>query len=98
VKHISAFVVLLFLLALPAAHADQAKAGKCAATLPPEALLVFNAVRATPQPQMPLRSVLASRVRELVFMDHLSAHAARPAAEAASECLRIARGCTGDIC
>ena len=97
-SHVNLFVPLLLLLALPAAHADQAKAGKCAATLQPEALLVFNAVRSTPPPQRPLKSVLEARVRELVFMDHLSIHAARPAAEAASECLRIARNCTGEPC
>jgi hypothetical protein len=97
-RHVSPFVLLLFLLALPAAHADQAKAGKCAASLQPDALLVFNAVRSTPPPQKPLRNVLEARVRELVFMDHLSVHAARPAAEAASECLRIARNCTGETC
>jgi len=89
---------LLFLLFVPDALADQTKAVKCAAGLQPEALLVFNAVRSTPPPQKPLRSVLEARVRELVFMDHLSAHAARPAAEAASECLRIARNCTGEAC
>jgi len=98
VKHLSPFCLLFFLLLLSPTHADQVKAGKCAATLQPEALLVFNAVRATPQPQKPLRTLLATRVRELVFMDHLSMHAARPAAEAASECLRIYRNCSGEIC
>jgi hypothetical protein len=97
-KHVSSFVLLFFLLAIPAAHADQAKAGRCAATLPPDALLVFNAVQSTPATRRPLRNVLEARVRELVFMDHVSVHAARPAAEAASECLRIARNCTGETC
>jgi len=91
-------VALLLLIIAPAALADQVKAVKCAAGLQPDAQLIFNAVRSTPPPQKPLRSVLEARVRELVFMDHLSAHAARPAAEAASECLRIARNCTGDAC
>jgi hypothetical protein len=89
---------LLFFLIVPAALADQAKANKCAASLQPEARLVFNAVQSTPASRRPLRNVLEARVRELVFMDHLSMHAARPAAEAASECLRIARNCTGDAC
>jgi hypothetical protein len=91
-------VALIFLLIVPGAHADQAKVGHCVASLPPEARLVFNAVNATPPPQKPLRRVLEARVRELVFMDRLTVHAARPAAEAASECLRMARNCTGETC
>jgi hypothetical protein len=42
--------------------------------------------------------VLEARVRELVFTDRLMVGNARPAAEAASECLRISRNCTGDRC
>ena len=91
-------VALIFLLVVTGAHADQAKVGHCVASLPPEARLVFNAVNATPPPQKPLRRVLEARVRELVFMDRLTVHAARPAAEAASECLRMARNCTGETC
>ena len=89
---------LIFLLIVPDAHADQAKAGNCIASPSPESRLVFDAVNATPPPQKPIRRVLEARVRELVFMDRLSVHAARPAAEAASECLRMARNCTGEIC
>ena|ERR1700733_9934889 len=89
---------ILLLLAIPSSRADQARATLCAASLQPDALLVFKAVSASPQPGLPLRRVLEARVRELVFMDHLSMNAARPAAEAASDCLRIARNCTGNTC
>jgi hypothetical protein len=97
-RHAAPVLALIFLAALPPAHADQARAGKCAASLQPEALLVFNAVQSAPQPQRALKSVLEARVRELVFMDRLPMRSARPAAEAASECLRIARNCTGNVC
>jgi hypothetical protein len=90
--------MLLCLLSVPAAHANKAAADICAASLQPPARLVFNAVSNTPQPKDPLRKVLEARVRELVFMDRLTVSGARPAAEAASQCLRIIRNCTGETC
>jgi len=93
-----ACIVVLCLIASRGAHADKAAANSCAATLQPHARLVFDAVIATLLPELKLRSVIEARVRELVFMDRLMISAARPAAEAASECLRIARNCTADNC
>jgi len=88
----------LSLLATQGAYADQVAASICAQRLAPPARLVFDAVSAHPQPDFTLRAVLESRVRELVFFDRLMRSAARPAAEGASECLRIARNCTADVC
>jgi hypothetical protein len=90
-RNLSATTLLLMLLPGAGANAKQAMASTCAATLQPAALLVFNAVRAKPEPASPLRRVLEARVRELVFMDHLAMSDARPAAEAASNCLQIDR-------
>jgi hypothetical protein len=90
--------VLFFLFAAQGAHADKLAANVCAASLQPHARLVFDAVIATPQAGSPLRSLIEARVRELVFMDRLMVSAARPAAEAASQCLRISRNCTADNC
>ncbi len=90
--------MLLCLITVATAHANQIAANKCAATLQPEARLVFNAVHQTPQQGDRLRTVVEARVRELVFMDRLTIGAARPAAEAAAECLRIERNCIGDGC
>jgi hypothetical protein len=89
---------LMCLAATQAAYADKAAANVCAASLQPHARLVFDAVSAKPQPELTLRAVLEKRIRELVFMDRLMVDAARPAAEAASTCLRIARNCIGDNC
>lgn len=97
-KKTIAWTTLLSLCAAQGAHADQAAANSCAATLQPKARVVFDAVVANPQPDRALRSVLEARVRELVFTDRLMIVNARPAAEAASECLRISRNCTGDRC
>ena len=91
------WLALLCLLPEHAAHADKAT-NVCAASLQPHARLVFDAVTAQPQPELTLRAVIEKRTRELVFMDRLMVDAARPAAEAASTCLRIARHCTGDSC
>jgi hypothetical protein len=91
-------IVLLSLLIAPAALADKAAGKKCASTLEPRARLVFDAVIANPEPEFTLRTLLGNRVRELVFMDRLTRDAARPAAEAASECLRISRDCTAERC
>jgi hypothetical protein len=89
---------LLCLLAGPGARADKAAATACAASLQPHARLVFDAVTASPEAGLSLRVLLEATVRELVFMDRLMRSNARPAAEAASECLKIARNCTGDKC
>jgi hypothetical protein len=89
---------LLCLVVTHAAAADSPAASKCAASLQPYARLVFDAVTSNPEPGSTLRALLEARVRELVFMDRLVMAAARPAAEAASQCLRIARNCTGDNC
>jgi hypothetical protein len=97
-KHIIAGIALACLLAAHGAHADNGAATLCAESLQPHARLVFDAVNASPQPGLTLRALLEARVRELVFMDRLMVSAARPAAEAASQCLRIARNCTGDTC
>jgi hypothetical protein len=89
---------LLSLFLTHGASADKAAADVCAALLQPHARLVFDAVTAGPEEGLSLRAALEAKVRELVFMDRLMRNAARPAAEAASECLRIARNCTGESC
>jgi hypothetical protein len=88
----------LLLVAAQGANADDGAANKCAATLQPPARMVFDAVAVRPERDFTLRAVLEARVRELVFTDRLTRNAARPAAEAASECLRIQRDCTAEKC
>jgi hypothetical protein len=97
-KHTIPWVALLMLLSPSGARADRATANVCAASLQPYARLVFDAVIARPQPELMLRTVIEARTRELVFSDRLMVSAARPAAEAASLCLRLSRNCTGENC
>lgn len=97
-KHTIAWMVVLDLFAAQGAYADKATTNACVASLQPRARLVFDAVSARPEPGAPLRSVIEARVRELVFTDRLMVSAARPAAEAASQCLQISRNCTSGAC
>ena len=91
-------IALLCLVTAHGADANEVAARLCAASLQPNARLVYDVVSARPQPEFTLRAVLEARVRELVFMDRLMRSAARPAAEAASDCLRMARNCTAENC
>ena len=97
-KHIFSAIALLCLVAAQGARAELVTTSACTASLQPHARLVFDAVTEKPEPELALRKVLEARTRELVFMDRLMVADARPAAEAASECLRIVRNCTGDNC
>ena len=81
-----------------AAHADTAAANACAASLKPQARMVFDAAMADPNLAVPLRRVLAKTLADLVYGGRLPLGEARGAAEGASECLRIARDCTAEIC
>ncbi len=89
---------LLSLFVTAEVRADPVAASACAAALQPHARLVFDSVTANTERGLTLREKLEATVRELVFMDRLMRNAARPAAEEASECLRIARNCTGETC
>jgi hypothetical protein len=80
------------------ASANEAAANLCASSLDAEARVVFDTVQADPQPGQPLRNVLAVKVGGLVAAGKLSIFSARSAATAASECLRIARDCTAEVC
>lgn len=97
-KKTFSFIALVCLIAAPEAHANRTTANICAASLQPHARLVFDAVNARPNPEQTLRTLIEARVRELVFTDRLMMTAARPAAEAASQCLRISRDCSADRC
>jgi hypothetical protein len=90
--------LLIYLLSGAPASADVAAANTCASSLDHEARLVFDTVQADPQADVSLRNVLAAKVGGLVAAGKLSIFSARSAATAASECLRIARNCTAEVC
>jgi hypothetical protein len=91
-------VAAVLICSASAAHADEAAANSCAASLRPQARMVFDAVMADPKPAVPLRRVLAKTLADLVYGGRLPLGEARSAAEGASECLRLARDCAAAIC
>jgi hypothetical protein len=91
-------VMAVLLWTAPAARADEGAANACAASLTPQARMIFDAVMTDPKPAVPLRHVLATTLASLVYGGRLPLRDARSAAERASECLRIARDCTAQFC
>ena len=84
--------IALGLLALSAAPAlaGQAEAQSCAAGLDPNAALIFNATLPQVGPGADLKGVLTASTKSLVKAGQVSRGDARPAAEAAAACLKLA--------
>jgi hypothetical protein len=78
------------LVVLPvAAHADQAAANACAANLSPNGQMLYNKTAPTMKPTSDIKDALTAQARPLVMNGTLSRDAARAAAEAAGECLKL---------
>lgn len=84
--------IALGLLALSAAPAlaGQAEAQSCAAGLDPNATLIFNAALPQVAPGADLKGVVTDATKSLVKAGQVSRGNARPAAEAAGACLKLA--------
>jgi hypothetical protein len=85
----TAFLLLGSLALTGGARADQAAASACAARLSPEARTIYARVAPGVTPATDLREAVTSATRGLVMSGTMSRDAARPAAEAAGECLRL---------
>ena len=74
-------VIAIVVIGVAVSHAlaDEEAANTCVASLSPEARLVFDTVRANPQPTIPLRRVLATEFEGLVSGGELSIFSARSA-------------------
>jgi hypothetical protein len=81
---------LLAVLPLSAV-ADNAAATGCAKSLTPAARLIYDATAASQPPDSALRDVIAAQTRKLVITGRIERAAARPAAEAAGACLKMAQ-------
>jgi hypothetical protein len=90
VLFIAAAAAALTLAATPS-FAGRSEADACAARLPDNAKAVYAAAIDGVGPNVDLRELLRSRARGLVMAGKLSRSEARPAAEAAGECLRQAQ-------
>ncbi|MGQ9367925.1 hypothetical protein [Azospirillum sp. ST 5-10] len=82
---------LLTLLAfVPApALADAAAADNCAAALPADAKMIYDATRPSIAPGVKIADEIRAATRPLVMGGKLSRSDARPAAEAAGKCLAM---------
>ncbi|WP_029009638.1 hypothetical protein [Azospirillum halopraeferens] len=78
--------VLLALAPLPVL-ADAPAADGCAATLPADARMIYDAARPNVKPGANVEDELKAAARPLVMGGKLSRSEARPAAEAAGKCL-----------
>jgi hypothetical protein len=71
--------------------AEEASAQSCAEALSPAARLIYDATAASQPPNSALRDVVAAQTRKLVMAGRIERAAARPAAEAAGNCLKMAQ-------
>jgi len=70
------------------AFADPADGEACSKTLSPPALLIYHAAAPDMRPDTDMRRLLHSKVMPMVIMGDMNQSTARPAAMAASTCLR----------
>ena len=85
---LTAACALLPILAVTAAHADSAAASACAARLPPDARVIYNATLPKVTPGTNLRDLLTTNARSLALSGTIDRGNARQSATAAGECLQ----------
>ena len=72
-------------------HADQAAAHACASKLSKEGQLLYEKASPTVTPSNDIKEALTEVARPLVMNGTMSRGTARAAAEAAGECMKLAR-------
>jgi hypothetical protein len=72
----------------PAARADQAGATACASQLTPDGRTLYDKVAPTMTAKTNIKDALTAVARPMVMNGSMSREKARPAAEAAGECLK----------
>lgn len=82
--------ILALLVALPAAaQADQAAATACASQLSKDGRTIYDKAAPTVTAKTDIKDAVTGVTRPLVMNGTMSRDAARPAAEAAGECLKL---------
>lgn len=81
--------VALFAIFPFAAHADQNAANACAAGLSKDGQLLYSKTAPSMKPTSDIKEVLTAAARPLVMNGTLTRDAARVAAEATGECLKL---------
>ena len=78
------------LFVIPAVvRADQASALACSASLSSDAKLIYDKTAPTVKPDTIIKDALSAVVRPMVMNGSMTQAVARPAAEAAGECLKL---------
>ena len=72
-------------------QADQAAAAACASKLSKEGQMLYNQAAPTVSPTNSIKDALTAVARPLVMNGTMSRSAARDAAEAAGECMKLAQ-------
>ncbi len=83
-----ACLTLASVVAAAPALADQASGEACSKTLPPPALMIYRAASPDMRPDTDMASLLRRKTMPLVISGDMNIRTARPAATAASACLR----------
>jgi hypothetical protein len=82
---------LILLVAAPAAHADRAAADRCAASLPPGSRAIYAQSIPAVLSGQTIADAITPVARSMVMGGSMARADARPAAEAAGECLKLLR-------
>ncbi len=88
-KRVPAAAAAFCVVVSAAARADRAEGDKCAASLTPQARLIYDTALTRPIEGASLYDLLTERVRTLVLTGKVGLFDARPAAETAADCLRL---------
>lgn len=84
------FVCASMLLVFPTmVRADQASALACSVSLSSDAKLIYEKTAPTVKPATNIKDALSAVVRPMVMNGSMTQAVARPAAEAAGECLKL---------
>lgn len=88
-KKLFPLFIISFVFHWQAALGNPQNAASCAAVLNSDARMIYDEAAQKVTPATPIRDTLTSVTRGLVMGGKISRGAARPAAEAAGQCLQI---------
>jgi hypothetical protein len=88
-KSVGTFAPVILLAAMPAAASANPASAACAATLPGEASMIYQATVPDIRLDSNIRDIVVKKVRAMVISGQVSRATARSSAIAAGECLRL---------
>ncbi|MDP4823792.1 MAG: hypothetical protein NWR47_07580 [Aestuariivirgaceae bacterium] len=85
----SLFAALVIVTCVSSVQAGEPEAQACSAQLDSNAKLIFDDTLSSVVPGVDMKSVITTHTKSLVFAGKMSRSAAKPAATAAGECLKL---------